>query len=119
MISWADWVVKDLDILRAVRVETSHTNPKCKRGNGLTPSLTLRVSVPSGRVQYNVVIRSGARYEARWRGLSPKFDRFIPEPSQRRQGREAPEQCTEDPDAQQDSRASEALLVREPPEAEK
>jgi hypothetical protein len=32
--------------------ETSHTNPKCKRGNGLTPSLTLRVSVPSGRVQY-------------------------------------------------------------------
>jgi hypothetical protein len=39
-------------ILRAARDETSHTNPKCKRGNGLTPSLTLRVSVPSGRVQY-------------------------------------------------------------------
>jgi hypothetical protein len=36
----------------AARDETSHTNPKCKRGNGLTPSLTLRVSVPSGRVQY-------------------------------------------------------------------
>jgi putative heme-binding domain-containing protein len=40
-------------ILRAVRDETSHTNPKCKRGNGLTPSLTLRVSVPGGRMQYN------------------------------------------------------------------
>jgi len=40
------------DILRAVRRERCHSNPKCKRGNGLTPSLTLRVGVPSGRVQY-------------------------------------------------------------------
>jgi hypothetical protein len=40
-------------IPRAVKNETFHTNPKRERGNDLTTSLTLRVSVVSGRVQYN------------------------------------------------------------------
>ena len=41
-------------ILRAVRSETFHTNPKRLRGNELKPSLTLRVSIPGSREQYNV-----------------------------------------------------------------
>ena len=41
-------------MLRAVWNETSHTNPKRKRGNDLQSSLTLRVSVASGREQYNL-----------------------------------------------------------------
>src|ERR1700733_5910980 len=41
-------------MLRDARDKTSHTNQKCKRGNGLASSLTLRVSVPSGRMQYSV-----------------------------------------------------------------
>jgi hypothetical protein len=49
-------------IVRAVRDETSHTNSKCKRGNGLTPLLTLRVSVPSGHsaIQYFSARRDGS-----------------------------------------------------------
>ena len=42
-------------ILRAVRNGTSDTNPKRQRGNELEPSLTLRVSVTSGREQYNLI----------------------------------------------------------------
>jgi hypothetical protein len=41
-----------LNILRPVRSETFHTNPKRRRGNELKPSLTLRVSIPNGREQY-------------------------------------------------------------------
>ena len=36
------------------RNETSHTSPKCKRGNDLKASLTLRVSVPGRRGQYKL-----------------------------------------------------------------
>ena len=36
----------------AVGNETSLTNPKCKQGNGLTPSLTLRIRVSSRHVPY-------------------------------------------------------------------
>src|SRR5258708_7011538 len=40
-------------ILPATRNETFHTNPKRQRGNALTPSLALRVSVTSDRGQHN------------------------------------------------------------------
>src|ERR1035438_6551609 len=40
-------------IPHAASDETSHANPKRKRGIGLTSSLTLRVSVTSGRAEYN------------------------------------------------------------------
>jgi hypothetical protein len=56
-------------ILPAARNETSHTNPKRKRGNGLEPSLTLRVSVSSGREQYSEVFEIGRamlRPSSRW-----------------------------------------------------
>ncbi len=39
-------------ILPAARNETFNTNPKRKRGTGLGPSLTLRVGIGGGRVQY-------------------------------------------------------------------
>ena len=39
------------NVLLAVEIETIHTNPKRKRGNDLTTSLTLRVSVSRNREQ--------------------------------------------------------------------
>ena len=41
-----------LNIHRAVRSGTFHTNPKRQRGNALKPSQTFRVRIPSGREQY-------------------------------------------------------------------
>jgi hypothetical protein len=40
-------------ILRTAEIATIHTNPKRKRGNDLTPSLALRVSVSLNRGQYS------------------------------------------------------------------
>ena len=59
----------DLYRPNAVRNETFHTHPKCKRGNGLTPSLTLRVSVPRGHVQYSL----GANRCRAWTGTDREF----------------------------------------------
>ena len=39
-------------ICRVVKNETFHTNPKRERGNSLKASITLRVSISSGREQY-------------------------------------------------------------------
>jgi len=43
-------------IAPAAANEPSPTSPKRQRGNGLTASLTLRVSVASGRVQYKTIL---------------------------------------------------------------
>ena len=40
-------------ILRAVGIDTFHSNPKRQRGNELTPSLAFRVGFGSNRGQYN------------------------------------------------------------------
>jgi hypothetical protein len=46
-------------IVQAAGNKTSHTSPTRKRGNCLTPSLTLRVGVTSGPAEYKVHARRG------------------------------------------------------------
>ena len=56
-------------ILLAASNETFHTNPKRKRGNALTSSLALRVSIRPGREQYRNLPHG-------WAGL-PRDRRFF------------------------------------------
>ena len=53
--------------MQAASNETSHTNPKRKRGNGLTASLTLRVGIISGRAGFRIQGSGGS-------GLEPELE---------------------------------------------